>query len=281
MKIAVPSQASRILPELDSTATWLAAVAKGLRLMTRNRIQTLLQVSSDVAQAHLHAWEAAQWIAPVPDLPGRHYVVTETCPGVPDQDTLDHEIALALAAPRMEPDAGAIGFGYRTALVLHGLSETFDYGAFFVCRLRPGAAGAVPLGDVPFVRQWDEPSTAAKRIWAGRQIVVVQRDQRMLEGGTLDQIASGLPLTTPARTLVDCWLRPGYGVGDDRLLAAWSVWWRDPRFGGRLPKAKALRRVLQADQDHRPGRQSAFADFLGAVDPALVDELRRLGPELP
>jgi len=246
--------------------------------MTAHRIHTVFGVSLPSSKVHLRAWEEAKWVAPISGMSG-HYVISESCPGAPDRDTLDHEIALAMAAPRSAGEEGVVGFGYRTALVLHGLSETFDYGSFFVCRLRPGGSGAALHIDVPFARQWDEPTGTAKKVWAGRQIVVVQRDERMVEAGRLDQVTSGLPVTTPARTLVDCWLRPGYGVGDDRLLAAWQMWLEDAGFGSRSGKVAALRRVLQADSDHRRGRQEAFVEFLGAVDPQVVDEIRVQAPD--
>jgi hypothetical protein len=181
---------------------------------------------------------------------------------------------MARAAPKTP--AERLGFGYRTALVLHGLSQEFSDGAVFICSV--GSERRVPerAEAIPFQRNATKLGDAVCA-WKNLQGYVVRRDERVLESGLWHRTATGLRVTGPARTLVDCWLRPTYGVDDERWNAAWQSYWEDDRFGSSTQKGEELIAVHQIDKDTRVGRAEAFAKLIEPYAPTMASRIVDFG----
>ena len=270
----IPLTARGTIRDAETTTRWLAAVAEGTRVVTKSRLKTLLGWTESTAERCIPAWERAGWIRPMPERSGI-WVVGSACPGAPDDDTLEMEILLAMAAPRTPQDR--LGLGYRTALQLHGLCQEFGDGVVFVCHI--GRERRVPMQaePLPFQRitsPLSEPDCQSGRLRG----YVVQRDTRALERGLWHRTDTGLRITGAARTLVDCWLRPAYGVDDERWTAAWQAFWADDRFGSRAQKGADLLAIHQGDADSRAGRSAAFARLIEPFVPDTARVIRESGP---
>jgi hypothetical protein len=180
------------------------------------------------------------------------------------------EILLAKAAPRT-PSA-RVGIGYRTALHLHGLCQEFSDGTVFICRITSGRRIPARADAAPFQRTTTalgDPDCTSGRLRG----YVVRRDERALDAGQWHRTGTGLPITGAARTLIDCWLRPSYGLDDERWGAAWRTYWEDERFGSRVQKSADLMAIHRSDGDARVGRAEAFARLVEPYAPMTAREI--------
>ena len=256
------------------TARWLALVAKGLRVASVNYLQKQLRWSRQQQERCLQAWQASDWIEPLALADGQRqrWVVTPQCPGTGDAHSLDLEILLQLAKPLTPPER--LGYGYRTALSLHGLNEEFTDSACFICAV--ATSHRPPTGTQAFARSWAAPGQPQCQ-WKQLAGHVVNRSPKSIPAAGWAFTDDGIRLTSPARTLIDCWQRPGYGVSDERLLAALDHYWRDSTFGSRAQKRHALSQTFASDGDLRPERCAAFAQVVNAFDAQLADTIAQYG----
>ncbi len=192
--------------------------------------------------------------------------VTMHCPVIDDADLCSLETLLELAGPGAH-------FSYRSALALLGLSEEQSGRHMVISYLKPGVP---PDEQRPFERSTTRP--AAWGDWDGSSVWRVARSPNQT-ADFIHHTADGLPVSSAERCLLDCWLRPAYGVSDDRLVAAYRAWWSDHTTTAPQQKIRRLARVDRADGDPRPGRRCQYHRFLLAVDEELAallsDELDR------
>lgn len=211
------------------------------------------------ARATLHAWVDLGWLKPFVPPKGQRtcYALTAECPLVADATSVRLETVLALVGAHA-------CYGYRTALALHGLSEEMLGDQVIVCRPRQMDPPAMA---VPFSRSQRAPQAWAQ--WEGLKVLVSDRPATVISQDTVSMSRAGVLATTPLRTLLDCWARPGCGVSDDRLIAAWRSWLDgkgDDFDTSPTRKLYDCARMVRQDPDQRPGRLDAFLSFLMMVD---------------
>ena len=96
--------------------------------------------------------------------------------------------------------------------------------------------------------------------------MVSDRDAAIFDQEGTSRTPNGVLATSPLRSLLDCWARPGCGVSDDRLIAAWRTWLNTIGDTSRSRKIYDCMRMFRRDPDRRAKRLDAFLLFFQEVD---------------
>ena len=258
---------------IEASSDLLHEVSRGQRLWSMaslRRIGAQSGLSGELLESVIKDWiDTEGWLDRFV-LPGKKQErlrVTEQCPVIENADVCFLETVLELCGEGAH-------YGYRSALSLLGYSE--EHLSKILVVVVPRKSKSVPSGNDVFSRSDVRPKSWTE--WEGRKIWRVERNEGQVAGFTL-RTDEGIQVSSIERCLLDCWLRPAYGVSDDRLLTSFGDWWSDDSKTSPKQKARKLAKVFQADKDDRPGRQQQFENFLKQIDgkmAALFNDALRL-----